>query len=246
MKDRNIFLKHFFEQISALDYAVLRFVAPTLQDYSEDNLMLLISKKQYKKALEAVGASPQIKSISLIEKPYYGSVHITFNDGFNFELNVITNLVRKGVFIMDENEVLRYAVTNELGIKVASPTYHFEYTLLSHLLNGLSVSDTYKEYFAKYDRETRSRIFGHIRGRYYLEMNVLDDLYEFNQKYYHKIQDKILARKENKLRRRLFRGLNYLPYIFLNLISTHRIKITFNPSMYPAGSFSEAGRASAF
>ena len=206
MKDRNIFLKYFFERISPLKYAVLRFVAPTIQDYNDEDMMLLISKSQYKKVLEAIGASPQIKSVTLIEKPYYGRVQITFNDGYNFELNVITNLVRKGVFIMDEVEVLRYAVTNELGIKIASPTYHFEYTLLSHLLNGLSVADSYKEYFAKYDREIRSRIFGHIRGRYYLEMNVLDDLYEFNEKYFNKIHDKILARKENKLRKRLFRG----------------------------------------
>ncbi len=246
MKDRNIFLKHFFENISTLNYAVLRFVAPTIQEYSDENLMLLISKNHYKKVLEAIGASPQIKSVSLIEKPYYGSAIITFNDGFNFELNVITNLVRKGVFIMDENEVLRYSVTNEIGITVASPTYHFEYTLLSHILNGLSVSDSYKEYFSKYDRETRSRIFGHIRGRYYLEMNVLDDLFEYNKKYYEKIHDKILARKENKLRRRLLRGLNYLPYIFINLMSKHRIKMTFNPNLYPAGTFSDAGRARAF
>ncbi len=246
MQDRNVFLKYFFEKISTLNYAVLRFAATTLHEYNDENIMLLISKSQYKKVLEAVGASPQIKSLSLIEKPYYGCVIITFNDGFVFELNVITNLVRKGIFIMDEKEVLRYAVKNELGIKVASPTYHFEYTLLSHLLNGLSVPDAYKEHFAKYDRETRSRIFGHIRGRYYLEMNVLDDLYDYSHKTHSKILDKILSRKENKLRRRFLRGLNYLPYIFLNLVSKHRIKVTFNPKLYPAGTFTDAGRARAY
>jgi hypothetical protein len=198
---------------------------------------LVLNADDNKKILKTLEFSPYLRSIKLLEKPFVSTVTLTFADESNFSINLINQFVRQGVCYMSEVEVLRNTTVNELGIKQAAPSYNFEYVWLLHMLNKKDVETHFRLYFSEYDRETRSGIFAHIRGRYFLELNVLDDLYDYHKRTYHQVTEKILRRKENKWFKKFLRKAQYVPYAVLSNLKTNSIKIQFNG--YKQKSFSE-------
>lgn len=230
-RHRNKFVNDFFQELSRLRYVALRMIAPVHQ-FNDEELKILLDGKQYTRLLEIISASENIKSVTLLEKPFSADVTINFCDHTSLQLNIITSFVRKGIRFMDEQKVLSTAVTNADGVKVPQPCYNFEYIVLSHLLNGVNVSENYRQHFADYSKEDRTKIFAHMRARYAFEINVLEDLFKFEEKTYNIIKRKLHKLKDNSLLRRFMRDVQYIPYYAINLYSRHRIKITFKPEMH--------------
>lgn len=241
MNDKSAFLTHFFEKLKDVKYAVLGFTYRDLANYESESLHLVVQRDDNKIIYHILEFSPYLRKIRLIDKPFVSTIALTFGDGSKFDINLVNAFVRQGVCYMSEVEVLRNTITNNLGIKQAAPSYNFEYVWLLHLLNKTNVADHYRLFFSQYDRETRSGIFAHIRGRYFLELNILDELYDFHKRYYSQVKEKILRRKENKWYKKVFRKLQYVPYAFLNLIRTNNIKIKLNS--YKKGAFSSTEQA---
>ncbi len=237
MKDKSAFLTHFFDKIKEVKYAALGFTSHSLDVYEGDSLHIVLHHDDNKKILSILEFSPYLRSIKILDKPFVSTVTLTFSDGQEFAINLVNAFVRQGVCYMSEVEVLRNITTNDLGIKQAAPSYNFEYVWLLHMLNKKDVEQHYRLYFSAYDRETRSGIFAHIRGRYFLELNVLDDLYDFHKRTYNQVTEKILRRKENKWHKKLFRKMQYVPYSILNLIKSNSVKIQFKG--YKQKNFSE-------
>lgn len=241
MNDKSAFLTHFFEKLKDVKYAVLGFTYRDLANYESDSLHLVVQHDDNKTIHHILEFSPYLRNIKLIDKPFVSTITLTFGDGNKFDINLVNAFVRQGVCYMSEVEVLRNTITNSIGIKQAAPSYNFEYVWLLHLLNKNNVADHYRTFFSEYDRETRSGIFAHIRGRYFLELNVLDELYDFHKRTYSQVNERILRRKENKWYKKLFRALQYIPYSVLNLVRTNSIKIKMNP--YKKSSFSPTEQA---
>jgi hypothetical protein len=231
-RHRNQFVNDFFQELSRLRYVALRMVAPVNQ-FNDEELKILLDSKQYTRLLEIISSSDNIKSITLLEKPFSADVTINFFDHTSLRINIITSFVRKGIRFMDEQKVLSTSITNADGVKVPQPCYNFEYIVLSHLLNGVNVSENYRQHFADYSKEDRTKIFAHMRERYAFEINVLEDLFRFEEKTYNIIRRKLHKLKENSFFKRFLRDMQYIPYFVINLYSRHRIKITFKSEVHP-------------
>ncbi len=241
MKNKSAFLTHFFEKLKEVKYAVLGFTYPDLANYESDSLHLVVERSDNKTIHHILEFSPYLRHIKLIDKPFVSTITLTFADGTKFDINLVNAFVRQGVCYMSEVEVLRNTIINNIGIKQAAPSYNFEYVWLLHLLNKNNVADHYRTFFSAYDRETRSGIFAHIRGRYFLELNILDELYDFHKRTYNQVSERIVRRKENKWYKKLFRQVQYVPYSVLNLIRTNSIQTKL--SEYKKGSFSPTEQA---
>ncbi len=232
MNERTSFLTHFFKKISVLNYAALGFTAAEMKECNDETLQLVVAKKDVRKVLSVIELSPYLRRVRLFEKPYLSTLQLTLSNEQHLNLHLINRFVRKGVCYMNETEVLQNAVTNSLGVKVAEPSYNFEYVWLIHCLNQRGVPDYQSAYFSKYDRETRSKIFAHIRGRYFLELNTLDELFPFHRKFYKKVTEKILRRKENKWYKQIFRKSIYVAYGIANIMRNNKLKVQFRPAGY--------------
>ncbi|HNR20623.1 MAG TPA: hypothetical protein PKN75_06905 [Bacteroidia bacterium] len=224
----NRFVTTLFKDLNRLRYVAL-LMTDSPAKFIGNDLTILLDSKQYSRLLEIIGSSENVKSVTLLEKPFSADITINFYDHSSLHLVVITAFVRKGLKYMDEQKVLSTLVINDHGIKVPQSGYNFEYVILQHLLNGVNVGEKYREHFSAYSREERSKIFLHMRGKYAFEINVLDDLYCFEEKTYSTIRKRLNKLKSNSLLRRLIRDVFYLPYFFINLYNSHRIKISFKP-----------------
>lgn len=69
-------------------------------------------------------------------------------------------------------------------------------------------------------------------GRYFLELNTLDELFPFHRKFYKKITEKILRRKENKWFRQWMRKSLYVFYAAANTVRNNKLKVQFQPKGY--------------
>lgn len=232
MNERISFLTHFFPKIAGLNYAAMGFTASSWDDCKDETLQLIIAKEDIRKVLSVIELSPYLRRVSYCENPFITTLRLTLSNGHHLNLHLISRFIRKGVCYMNETEVLNNTLQNSLGVKVAEPSYNFEYVWLIHCLNQQEVPDYQSRFFAKYDRETRSKIFAHIRGRYFLELNTLDELFPFHRKFYRKVREKILRRKENKWFKQLIRKPLYAIYTLRNMMRNHKRKVQFNPSGY--------------
>jgi hypothetical protein len=226
---RNRFVQNLFHEISHLRYAALRFVRP-LDEFNENELKILLDRRHYKQFLEIISNSENIISVSLVEKPFSTTLHLNFYDHSKLELNVVSELVRKGIKFMDAKQILSMVLVEKDGVKIPQPSYSFEYVVLSHILNGANVAEEYRDYFRKFSRDERSKIFAHIRSKYFVVINVLDDLYSFDEKTYNQLRSKILKREQNGSLRTFFRSLLYIPWYFINIYHRKNFKITFKRS----------------
>jgi hypothetical protein len=246
MIERNAFLKHFFDKVNPLNYAVMGFTASTLESFHDETLQMLIERSDVKKIFNLIEFSPYLQHVHFQEKPYGMVIHLKLSNGQPLNISLIYRFIRKGLCFMSETEVLRNSQLNAAGIKVASSSYNFEYVWLVHYLNHVSIPEHQREFFSTYDRETRTGIFAHIRGRYFLELNLLDDLYVFHRKFYAQTKDKIIRRKENKFFRQLMRKSLYVFYLVLNLVRRNQIKVHFKAANYATKSLRTTESASVF
>lgn len=232
MSERVSFLTHFFSKIANLNYATLGFTASSIEECNDETIQMVVAKNDIRKILNVIELSPYLRRISYHEKPFISTLRLTLSNGHHLNIHLINRFVRKGVCYINENEVLKTSTLNSLNIKVAEPSYNFEYVWLIHCLNQRGVPENQSQFFAQYDRETRSKIFAHIRGRYFLELNTLDELFPFHRKFYKKITEKILRRKENKWFRQWMRKSLYVFYAAANTVRNNKLKVQFQPKGY--------------
>jgi hypothetical protein len=232
MSEKAGFLKYFFERIESFEYAALGLTVSRPEEITDTIIQLAVEKDNIKKILSVIELSPYLRRVTFVEKPYNTCIDLTLSNEQPLQIHLINSFVRKGILYMCEKEVLRNVITGPYGIKIAAPSYNFEYVWLIHCLNQNNVPDQQCHFFSKYDREVRTGIFAHIRGRYFLELNLLDDLYAFHKKTYRQVYEKILRRKENKLFWRASRKSLYVFYSILNLIKRNQLKIKFHEKGY--------------
>ncbi len=242
MGDKAKFLNHFFERISQIRYATMGLTVLHPEEIAEDIIQIAINREDTRKILTVLEFSPYLKRVRLEEKPFYNFIHLKLSNGQWIQIQLIYGFVRKGIQFMNEKEVLNDSTVNSGGIKVTSQHLNFEYVWLIHCLNKTNVPNHQQLFFSQYNRNERSAIFAHIRSRYFLELNVLDELYTFHKKTNRQVYEKIIRRKENTWAKRNIRKTLYALYSALNLIKTKSIKVQFKGSGYHPFSKTERAR----
>ena len=242
MGDKAKFLNHFFERISEIRYAAMGLTVSRPDEIAADIIQIAINRDDTRKILTVLEFSPYLKRVRLEEKPFCCFIHLKLSNGQWIQIQLIYGFVRKGIQFMNEKEVLNDCTVNSGGVKVPGHHLNFEYVWLIHCLNKTNVPNIQQLFFSQYNRNERSAIFAHIRSRYFLELNVLDELYTFHKKTYHQVYEKIIRRKENIWIKRNTRKTLYAFYSALNLIKTKSIKVQFKGSGYHPFSKTERAR----
>ncbi|MFN8154942.1 MAG: hypothetical protein U0Y08_11685 [Bacteroidia bacterium] len=229
MNQRRRYIEYYFREISGLRYALLKFTHESVADIPESSdIDMLIDQNARREFLEIIGKGPDIKRIHLSKKSFATYVSLLFNDGSYLEIDLLFRFDRKGILYLDPQEILDHAIDLPGGIKTASVYHNFEYVLLFYLLNSASVPQRYRDYFSTFTFEQRSEIFTHITGRYKVNINVLDELYDFQSRFTAKIRSYVHHRKANRNIQLLFHKLRYLRDLTHDAIHHRGITVTFS------------------
>lgn len=195
---RNQFLTFLIKNCSGLNYALLKYIYDDITQLPESlPLVMLIDRDDYSALLYVISTAKNISKIKTKKSLHAQIITLKFSDYSFLVIKIKVSFQHQGVIYMNADDILLSVAPNKENIKTPAPSYQFEYILLSGMLNKMDMEDSYREYFGKMTFDVRSKIFAHIRQRYNLVLNVLDDLYSFNKNYYRKIRKTLNSEKQN-------------------------------------------------
>lgn len=224
---RNRFLTFLTQNISGLNYVMLNYVYDDITQLPQtEPLEILIDKDDYKALLYVLSTAKEINRLKTKKSLQLQLVHIKFSDHSRLVIKIRVSLERKGIVFMNADEVISSSIVDKENIKLPAAMFQFEYLLLTSVLSKKEVEEKYRKHFSKMNFETRCKIFAHIRPRYNFVLNVLDDLYTFNNNYYRKIKKTIRSDKQNTGWRYAWHKLrfyvDYLIRVFVNSLEQIR------------------------
>ena len=229
MNQRGRYIDYFFREISGHRYALLKFTHTNVADIPEgSDIDMVIAQDERRAILDIIGKGPDISRIHLSKKSFATYVSLLFNDGSYLEIDLLFRFDRKGILYLNPEEILDHSIDLPGGIKAAAHHHNFEYILLFYLLNGASVPQRYRDYFSTFSFEQRSEIFLHITGRYKVNINVLDELYDVQSRFTKKIISFVHNRAENKHLFLLTHKMRYLRDAIHDAIHHKGITVTFS------------------
>ncbi len=229
MNQRQAYLAYFFRALQPRRYALLKFIHGSLSNLPEtSDVDLLIDKSSREDILRVIRQGPEVDRLHLHHKSFADFVSILFKDGSYLEIDLLHRFDRKGVIYLDAAEVLDQAVLNGEGLKVAAHHHNFEYILLFYQLNNAEVPQKYSNYFSDFTFEQRAAIFAHITGRYKVNINVLDELYEPNTRFSKKISAHVAALPQNSLFLKPWHKLRYFRDLAGDMLHHRGITVTFS------------------
>lgn len=228
-KQREIFIRYFFEKIQPLNYAVMKFIYPSISQVPEtSDLDVLIRKDDLKNCLEIIRSGSSISRIDIQRKSFITFVSIYFSDFSYLEIDFIHRFDRKGLVYMNAEDVLKYCSTTAENIKVCSLYHNFEYIVLFYLSNHSNVEEKYAQHFSSFSAEKRNAIFAHMQERFNLVIHTLDDFYGYRESLWKKMKAKILKRDENGFIQRVVHAFNYVGDVWSDVTCSAGTTITFS------------------
>jgi thymidylate kinase len=229
MNQRRQFLEYFFHALKDTDYALLKFIHNTIDALPEtSDIDLAIDRKDRKEILNIIRKGANLARVHVHHKSFAMFVSLLFKDETYLEIDLIHRFDRKGIIYLNADEVIDHAVTRKDGLKVAAETHNFEYVLLYYHCNGSEVPQRYRQYFSTFSFEQRSAIFTHITGRYKVNINTLDELYDLRTRFSKKIQLHVQQRPDNRQPSRFLHKVRYYLDVLRDAIFHRGITVTFS------------------
>ncbi len=229
MNQRKAFLAYFFKAIKPFRYALLKFIHESIDALPENSdVDMLIDETEKPAFLQIIRKGPGIERVRLHRKSFVTFVSIFFQDGSYLEIDLINRFDRKGTIYLDSTEVLDHAFEDATGLKRAAHHHNFEYILLFYQLNSASVPERYRKYFAGFNFEQRTTIFTHVTGKYKVNINVLDELFDMNTRFSKRIISHVKDLSVNRFPFKQMHALRYWKDATGDLLNHRGITITFS------------------
>ncbi|MFI5218778.1 MAG: hypothetical protein ACHQNT_04755 [Bacteroidia bacterium] len=183
---------------SGLNYVLLKDIYDDITELPQEHqLEMLVDPDDYSALLHVISTGKDISTIKTKKSLHSQIISLHFTDHSSLILKIKISFERNGIVFMNAGEVLASATVNSENIKIPALPYLFEHIILLAILNKKDVNEKYREYFARLDFKSRSKIFAHIRPKYNLIIHLLDDLYIFNGKHYRNIKKTINTEQQN-------------------------------------------------
>ena len=225
---RKIFIDYFFNAITDLRYAFLKFSHNSTNDIPEtSDIDLLIVRNELNSFLDIIRKGKNIEKVDLHRKSFVTFVSVYFKDGSYLELDLINRFERKGIIYLDAETILNSAI-NKNHLRLASEIHNFEYIMLFNMINESDVPTRYREYYTSQSFSERAEIFSYICNKYDLSINTLDELYDRKLRGPKKILRQVLAQPINKGLPKLLHKFRYLGDVIRDTINSKGITVTFS------------------
>jgi thymidylate kinase len=142
---RGQFILDVFSYLQGRSYAAIKFpnISPDLLPKSSD-IDLCIQKKDYKAITQYIKTHPSVKHITIEKKSFMATARVFLENNAIICLDLIWKFKRKGLVMMDAQEVIKNSVTNIYGVKNMEVTDLARYIGLFYGLNNQEIPKHYQ------------------------------------------------------------------------------------------------------
>ncbi|GAA4036003.1 hypothetical protein GCM10022409_21120 [Hymenobacter glaciei] len=134
------------------------------------DLDLLVSRPQVARSVAFLRSFPLVRSVAVRRQAHMRSVDCFFQDGTFLSIDLLHELWRKSVSVMDGAEVLAHA-RHAAGITVPALRHDFEYTWLFYWLNGSDLPAAHRRHFEQCTPAEQGEMLDHLATKYNLHFS---------------------------------------------------------------------------
>lgn len=144
---RELIIMDLFDSIQNQEYAALKFQNgfPEKLGLNSD-IDLVIDKKINKSILYLLKNHTLVSKITVSERSFMNTIQVFTNDGEILSLDLIWQLKRRNLEILDTKKIISKKIISSFGIKNASNLDTARYLVLFYILNGAKIPAKYLVY----------------------------------------------------------------------------------------------------
>lgn len=179
---RKDFTKELFDSISHEEYALMKFSERKIEDIADSSdLDILLTDQTEKTIFKKIKNTPEIEKINKAKLSFMTVIELYFNDGSFLRLDLIKQLKRKSLPLVDTLEVLKGAKRTTEGIRVPDICHDFEYIFLFYNLNKAAVPHKYIQFFEEQTEEDQQKIKDYFKQKYSIEFGDIGEWRQFSK-----------------------------------------------------------------
>ena len=216
-KQRELVIMDLFDHLLDKNYATIKFpciLPENLSEYSD--IDMFIEKGLNKTTLNFLNNHPLVNHVSVKNTSFMSTQQVICNDGTIISLDLIWQMKRKNMELLNAQKVLQKATLNSYGIKMLDIYDNIRYIGLFYLSNKAGIPSKFTAYEEMLNRSTHE--LDSMLYNYFIE----EDL---NRK---PILNYIEKQKSNKGFNWVLNSINYLLDTARNVINSKGMIITFS------------------
>jgi thymidylate kinase len=180
LTDRAIFIKAFFQWLSTREYLWLKAVPECPENTPEhSDIDLFIQEKDQPAALLFICGQTSVSKCEVAQKPAVTYLQLSFNDGSQLKLDLLTALVRKQFCYLPEKILFAHRVWRN-GVATYAPKILLEHALLFNFLNNAGLPLKYIEHFGAMTDQEQAKAVGYINDKYHTAFGNISQMGRFS------------------------------------------------------------------
>ncbi len=225
---RTKFIKVLNRELGNYPHAFLKFNANSLEklDYSSD-LDIAIKKEDINKISSFSKAHILVNKSKVISKSFMTTIELFFKDGSFLSIDLINQLKRKNIEMMDIRPLLASASYNENDVIVPEVRFDIEYCLLFYTLNNSSIPLKYATHFNMAPVRYKNSAVKYINEKYGLDFITFEELFVSKKGLKDKLLNSLKTFPSYSPLLNAKNGINYLKDTLTSVFKASGFVITF-------------------
>jgi thymidylate kinase len=214
---RELVIMDLFDAIQNRDYAALKFQNGYPEKLSlNSDIDLVIDKKMNDAIIQVLRNHSLVSKITICKKSFMNTIQVFTNDGNILSIDLIWQLKRKNLEILDAKKIITDTVTSNYGIKNASNLDTARYIVLFYVLNNAKIPAKYLVYEQAIENSNEKMD------------RILKDYFKNHKKSKNSILDLIIKDHKNKGLNFLKNTINYCSDTIKNIFKKNGFVVTFS------------------
>jgi thymidylate kinase len=207
---RKVFLKDFQRRLNQTRYAMLKYLGQNLESLPlESDLDIAVLKADISSISNYCTKHVLVEKCIVTHKSFMTIIEVFFKNGAFLSIDLIHQIKRKSIQMMDILPLLTSATPNKNGIRVADKIFDAEYAFLFYVLNDSSIPLKYHALFGS-NNEEKQRTFNYLNNKFKLNLTNYDQLFYTQDKSWSKIRSTVLQSNFQSRTLRTKNSFNYL------------------------------------
>lgn len=192
------------------------------------DLDLLLPRTQTKLLAAWLQQFPLVRSAGTRQQAHMVSVDCFFQDGSFLSVDLLHQLLRKNVQMLDAQEVLTNAGKAAFGIPVPALRHDFEYTWLFYWLNSSDMPASHLQYFQQKPFEEQQALLQYAADKYDLHFESLASAAHYTSLIASQLKTMLIAQPGNSSLPRQWRAVRYVVSTLASFLRPKGFVITFS------------------
>ncbi|MBF9239667.1 hypothetical protein I2I05_19900 [Hymenobacter sp. BT683] len=172
------------------------------------DLDLLVSRAQMARSVAFLRSFPLVRSVAVRRQAHMHSVDCIFQDGTFLSVDLLHQLWRKSVPMMDRAEMLAYARA-AAGVTVPALRHDFEYTWLFYWLNGSDLPAAHRRHYEQCSPAEQAELLAHLATKYNLRFDSIRAAATYHPEAAQEVREQLRDQPGSGFFQRQWRALRY-------------------------------------